>query len=345
MPESLLESIERLFRYQRAPERATRQFRGWKHNADILPRLQVQLELLLDAYGKFEPVVYDTQGIRDDGSDLVLRYRPHGNDGEADLICFQVKSFDDLAKKHYMQELKAQRDDSFRKVLGLQFYFLVLCTDGKAHKERVRSIMAEFRSADRSRVVEPALAYTFFNLTRVRVEALVTRVMETKDFVFRLALDSLELASRSARALTVFMIVRSTFANTRIFNVDQLLGESALRTIYRELRDAQLVLLEDTGVVNEDLNKQDWAEPEGDQDDEFEDEEALLKDFEMQLDEDLTLLETDIVEFSAGSQTVILRLDHLHALNAIATDALARYDYNNEEQLLTYMFTLMGVRD
>ena len=310
MADSLLESIERLFRYQRAPERATRLFLGWKHNADILPRLQVQLEFLLDAYGKFEPVVYDTQGIRDDGADVVLRYRPQGNDKESELICFQAKSFDDLAKKQYMQELKAQRDDSFRKVIGMQFYFLVLCTDAKAHKDRVRSIMAEFRSADRTRVVEPAFAYTFFNLSKMRVEALVTRAMETEDYVFQLALDSLDLPSRSARALAVFMIVRSTFTNTRTFNVDQLLGESALRIIYRELREAQLALLEDSGVVDESLNESNLDQPadEEKEEDEFEDEEALLKDFEMQLDEDLSLLETDIVEFGAGSQTVILRL-------------------------------------
>ena len=74
MLETLQDSITQLLRYQRAPEKATRTFRSWKHNADILPKVQAQLETLLEAYNRFEPVVYDTQGPRDDGSDIVLRY-------------------------------------------------------------------------------------------------------------------------------------------------------------------------------------------------------------------------------------------------------------------------------
>ena len=61
----------------------------------------------------------------------MLRYRSENSDRAPELICFQAKSFDDLAKKSYMQELKAQRDDSFRKVLGIHYYFLLLCTDSK----------------------------------------------------------------------------------------------------------------------------------------------------------------------------------------------------------------------
>jgi hypothetical protein len=40
MRETLQDSITRLLRYQRAPETATRLLRTWKHNADILPKLQ-----------------------------------------------------------------------------------------------------------------------------------------------------------------------------------------------------------------------------------------------------------------------------------------------------------------
>ena len=49
MQETLQKSITRLLRYQRAPEKATGKFRSWKHNADIPPRVQAQLEMLLEA--------------------------------------------------------------------------------------------------------------------------------------------------------------------------------------------------------------------------------------------------------------------------------------------------------
>src|SRR5690242_10584105 len=112
MPDSLLDNIIFLLRYRRSPEKATELFRHWKHNADILPKLQEQLEILREARGKFQAVVYDIQGIHDEGSDIVIKY--HLDDKPDDLICFQVKSFDDLCKKDYLQGLKAQRDDTFR---------------------------------------------------------------------------------------------------------------------------------------------------------------------------------------------------------------------------------------
>jgi hypothetical protein len=96
MREAIEDSLKRFLCFQRVPRRVTRKFRKLKHNADILPKIQSQLETVLAAYGKFEPLVYDCQGIKDDGSDITIRFDPESKDPE--LICFQVKSFDDLSK-------------------------------------------------------------------------------------------------------------------------------------------------------------------------------------------------------------------------------------------------------
>jgi hypothetical protein len=90
MSKTIEDSIRRLLRYQRAPDTATTILRRWKHNADILPKLQVQLETLLGAHGKFEPVVYDTQGTRDDGSDIILRCRQETGNKAPELISSQI---------------------------------------------------------------------------------------------------------------------------------------------------------------------------------------------------------------------------------------------------------------
>jgi hypothetical protein len=145
----------------------TRLFREWKHDADILPRLQAQLEMLLEVYGKFEPVVYNTQGMHDDGADVVIRFRPENADEDWELIGFQVKSFDDLANPKYMRELKAQRDDAFRKVVGMRDYFLLLCTDGDADGDKVRSDQGrnrEYRFPD-TRDCFGVIAYPLEGLT------------------------------------------------------------------------------------------------------------------------------------------------------------------------------------
>jgi hypothetical protein len=97
MRDTILDNITRLLRFQRAPEKLTSNCRQLKHNRDILPKLQTQIETILEAYGKFEPIVYDCQGIHDDGSDISIRLRPQSQDRKQ--ICFQIKSFEDLEKK------------------------------------------------------------------------------------------------------------------------------------------------------------------------------------------------------------------------------------------------------
>lgn len=339
MGESIQDSVTRLLRYQRAPEKVTKLFRNWKHNTDILPRMQSELEMLLEAYGKFEHVVYDIQGPRDDGSDILLHFRPEDGKGPPELLCFQVKSFNDLAKKDYMKELKAQRDDSFRKILGLRYYFLVLCTDPQLHRDRIRNIMAEFRSADRTEVIEPPFAYTFLHHPRTRIEALVKRTMEADDFVFRRALEWLDHPSPSARALSVFLTVKSVLRGETRFPLDQLLREPSLHRIYDELREKQEALLSESSpsstnpMAAADDEESFWeSDYEGEQ----------VGDFVDQIAVDLETLEGD-TELDSLSDNVLLRTDQMRALTAVIADALARYEYN-EEQLMSYMFDLF-IRD
>jgi hypothetical protein len=83
MREIVNESLTRLLRFQRAHEKITAEFARVFHNADILPLLQRQLETVLNACGKFEPIVYDCQGINDDGSDIVIRFDPKSNNAES----------------------------------------------------------------------------------------------------------------------------------------------------------------------------------------------------------------------------------------------------------------------
>ena len=62
MPDTMLDNIIFLLRYRRSTEKATKLFTNWKHNADILPKMQGRLEVLRDARGKFQAVVYDLPG-------------------------------------------------------------------------------------------------------------------------------------------------------------------------------------------------------------------------------------------------------------------------------------------
>lgn len=349
--ESIQDTITRFIRFQRAPQAVVTAFRKLKHDRDLLPRLQVQLETILDAYGKFQPIVYDTQGIRDNGSDVVLRVS--GNDAQdMELLGFQVKSFDDLEKEGYLQNLKAQALESLNNIKGLRTYFIVLCTDPKVHKRTVRLIESEFKTTNRTEVIEPEFAYTFLFMQKTRIEAIIKRTMEAEDHVFKVALKSLDSENPTGNALAVFLSVYFVTTGSSQITFSELVEDKALRLMYDELREKQAELIASTlreadeeSEGYEDSEELTQDEDETDDEDEHEEEPPVeLEEFRPQLQLDLSLLEDAVLEIDGSSESYHILTDQIRPLCAVALDALVRYEYT-EEQLLAYMFTAMGVRD
>lgn len=342
MPELVKNIVKRFLRYQRAPQEMTQEFRDWSHNKDLLPRLQQQLEMIMDAYGKFHPV-YDTQGIRDDGSDLIVRYQEVTLQNRDDLLSFQVKSYDDLAKPGYMQELKAQHDDTFRKVIGLQQYFLFLCTDETIHKDRLRNIAAEFRSAHQTEIIEPAFAYTFLHHPRARIDAVVKRTLQAEDVVFKKALETIDIFGPSARALAVVIAIHFALEGKDRFDQTVLLTNHTLRSVYEELRRRQEVAVEEFYKSREKRRKRrkTKAWDEEDDDDEVP---IQIANFQEQLGKDLAILENLIIDVPATGETLTIRSEAVMPLTAVIVDAVVRYRYD-AKSILPYMFSLTGVLD
>ena len=110
-------TVDYFLRLQRTLVVETREFRDLRHNDDLCPRAQLQLENVLNATGRFEPIVYDTQGFHDQGADIVIRVRDQRRlDQEPpELIGFQLKSFGDFRGRDLLKNLKAQRDDALER--------------------------------------------------------------------------------------------------------------------------------------------------------------------------------------------------------------------------------------
>jgi hypothetical protein len=308
--------------------------------------LQQQLEAILDAYGKFEPVVYDTQGMQDEGSDIVLRSNEESGNA-VELLGFQVKSFDDLETDGYMKILKSQHFDSHSKIKGLTKYFVMLYTDTAFHKKKIRGIEAEFKTTSKTEVVEPEFAYTFLFMSKPRIEAIVKRTLEADDYVFQQALKSLDFDTPSAKALAVFLSVQFAISGNSHIKFAELSEQKTLRTIYGELRKKQAELiasaLDETDVEGE--QGEDYGPDEDEDEDDIDDEDLVeLEDFESQLASDIALLESDILEREASSESYQIVTGQLRPLAAVAFDALVRYDYD-EDQLFAYMISAMGVHD
>ena len=203
--------------------------------------------------------------------------------------------FDDLSKKDYLQGLKAQRDDTFRSGRQPQHYFIVLCTDGVAHKNKIREIMAAFKDAERTEVIEPAYAFTFLHHPKARIEAYVKRSVETEDIVLRLALESIEIPSPSARALVIYMTIKSVLTGRQSFKVEDLLSDPTLRASYNELREQHSAF---TGAASGESREGDYAEEEQPEMSGAWSRDypvQLVADFEAQIADDLSLVETDLL--------------------------------------------------
>jgi hypothetical protein len=355
MTDPILDTLLFLVRYRRAPADATAVFKRMKHNSDILPNLQTQLEFMLNAHGRFREVVYDTQGIHDDGVDAVVRIPLTESGGTPRLIGFQVKSYDDMNKPGYLKDLKAQHSDATRKVQGLDSYLIMLCTDMKRHRDRVRSVTSEFKSTANVEIIEPQFAYTFLQHPQTRIDAIVKRMVESSDFVFREALREVAaFENPSARALVVYLTVQSALHGQFEFYQDKLLTNLILERIYSELRERQAEQLQEYNekktLAAEDLveSDEDAEGVDGDFDeDEFEDEEeepAQMLDFQDQLAADLDLIEAGVVSRDSSSGAFHLHADQVRAVSAVISDAIARFQYTRPE-LINYAFDVMGIRD
>jgi hypothetical protein len=340
-------TVDSFLRLQRILPIETRDFRSKKHNEELCPQLQHQLEAVLNATGQFEPVVYDTQCFRDDGIDVAIRIKKRGC-SERELVGFQIKSYDDFRGKGLFRTLKAQRDDALRKAEGLIAYYILLCTDELEDKETIRNIESEFKSADKTIVIEPTYCLGFLRLNARRIEGLVTRLQNANDYVFRRALDMVTLDSPTAGILTLYLAARECESAGRL-TVSSLRSQGCLAELYEAALESrrsasdrlqQTIQEEDENELRERIrlkkgpSQQALARMS----------EAFFDDFESALSYDLQLMESRFINTDPLSDAMTVCRDELLPVVAVLTDAHVRYGLAGDE-LFRYGVELFGVAE
>jgi hypothetical protein len=318
--------IERLTRFERSPIAYTKRFRQLKHNTDLCPRLQEQVESMMRSFGKYRTITYDTQGIWDQGADVVLDFREE--ESEQREICFQIKSYDDLEQDRWLNNLKAQRDDAFRGVRQLHHFYIVLCTDQAAHRNKVRQVSAAFRGAERTFVIEPAYAWTLLTLQEFRIDAHVKRSLDSEDVVLRDAIDAVDVPAATAKALAVYACAHALFADDRGVTVEELTSAGRLRSMYEDVLAA--------------LRTQLSSQPEHFEDQDEDVRRLLSMSADECLAEDINLIAGEL--FVLDPKTGTLRPDYgqLMPVIALLADAMARYHFDIETAV-PYISDLIGV--
>jgi hypothetical protein len=343
------QTVDHFLRLHRSLAIETREFETLRHNNDLCPRFQTQIETILRAVGKFEPVVYDCQGIFDDGSDLIIVVRDKGEDNDTPVrIGFQIKSYEDFEGRDLFRTLKAQRDDSFRKVRNLCAYYIVLCTDEQRDKNKIRDIEGEFKDADKTLVIEPTYGLTFIKLAARRIQGLVSRMHQTDDLVFQKALDALQFDTPTGAIVALYLAAKAC-EGAREFSSSDLRRDYELRRFYVDLLDERakaakrLRRVQKTPNVN--LTKQSDLKRHRPTAAEIERlSESFFESFDEALGYDLEVLDGQLIDIDNANDRVIVRRHAMLPLIALLTDAMVRYELSGSP-LFEYAAEALGVLD
>ena len=338
------EILTDLLQARRAEPAETERFKRWKHD-DICERFRQQVDAVFSAFGKYNRVVYDIQGLKDEGTDVLLSERV---DTKKEFTCFQIKAEWDLSQADHLKILKAQHFDSER-LYGdaLKDYYIVLCwsiaakdkaqkrlTLDKSRKEKVKNVIRQFELVPKTRIIEPEFAIAFLSLNSIQIDVLIRSRFGNEDIVFKEAINLVGRLSPTETTVLIFLIWLELYSDKSTVTADEVLHSDFIQRTFPGLPDKTQDLYFENDTDNEEYVDED-------------EQEYYKYGFERRLDtdsqvvRDLERLEGDFLE-RTGDDKFHVSLQSVQPLVVLMMDGYLRYDYSGEE-LLRYMLTLLGV--
>lgn len=228
---SLLQQVLfELLQHHRAATDQTEHFSALKHNSDLCPSLQVQLERFLRAIERHRSIAYDTQGPNDAGVDVLLRLTI-GNDTQ--IIGFQIKA-DYEAKPGIYEKLKAQHHDALNRYgEQLTAYYIMLCWEMPLRADMVRQVEQSFVGIPNTFIIEPAYASAFlYEFSERKIEALATAYFANTDPVVKEARITVVDLTLTQRLLLLMVVAAYCAGRNESLTVDGLRTDSELLRAY-----------------------------------------------------------------------------------------------------------------
>jgi hypothetical protein len=313
-----------LILHRRAPVDATKPFAEMRHNEHLLPAIRARCDDILDAFGRYHEIVYDIQGLRDQGTDILIRV---GKAPQRELICLQIKSEREVRESGLVDRLilQWQRSADF---FGPQLldYYIVLCSEARENADRIREVHAAFAKKAPT-IVAPEYAWTFLRHSGMAIDALVRAKVGSEDVVVRAALHLAADLTPTEVALLLFMALHALRSAESELSAPLLLESDFLRSVYDTTPDYE----------------RDWFFESPFENDDAESAETEPRDLDIQsrLAEDLDILEGQYVD-QAESDRFSLNLPMIEPVLAILLDGSIRYDYEGDELLMYGLELLAG---
>lgn len=320
--------LDELLRYRLSPAAATKGFKRRRHNLDLCPAVERQLNTCLDCTLKYHRVAYDVQGPRDRGSDIVLR---HGEDDEHKFVVMQLKSYDDVKEKDYLTKLKAQSfevQSDYREQLDQ--YFILLCTDALEHSNQLRNIKSDFKAASRTTVVDPTYVWTFLQLSALSIEAVVESILKQEDAVYSLARTLVGDDPPLETAILLCLLALALELGSFDVHLDQLHSVPFLGFALDRILD-----IDYETYLYEDYFDEEWDEPQ-------EPPQDRRRDADTRIAEALDAMDTSAVTVDPTSDLVSVDFDSCAPLIALMLDAKVRFGYEGS-RLARYVFEALRI--
>jgi hypothetical protein len=305
----LVRLVDELLRYRRTAPSETKALARLKHNADLCPRFQQKLENILGSFEKYRKIVYDIQGLHDEGTDILLREVVAENPW---FICLQIKSEDDVHAHDILKSLKAQFFDSSQRYGdALVEYYVLLCCDAKKNKDIIRAIAKQFDKQKNVTLIEPEYTLSFLDLEERTIDAIIRAKIGHEDVVYQKALNIVVRFSPTERAIVFYFVWQLVYRNAQEISFAELKSADFLRRIYESTK--------------KQYPRRPNAEPVID--------ENLARDLEY-------LCDHMISQTSDGRYS--LEFKGVTPLVAIMVDGQTRYGYEDNE-LLMYMMDVFNI--
>lgn len=315
--------LDELLRYRLSPAAATEGFKLLRHNDDLCPAVERQVNTYLDCALKYHRVAYDVQGPRDRGSDVVLR---HGEDEETRFVVMQVKSFHDLKERDYLSRLKAQAFEVHTEYGDqLDHYFILLCTDALEQASQLRNIRKDFATAYRTTVVDPTYVWTFLRLSALSIDAVVEAILKQQDAVYGQARSLVVDSAPLETAILLSLLAHALGSGSYDVRLEHL----------RSVRFLDFALDRISDIDYEDYFYDDPDEPQEPQKDRG-------RDADTRIAEALDAMDTDTIVVDPISDVITVNYISCEPLIALMLDAKVRFGYEGS-QLARYLFEALRI--
>ncbi len=189
----------------------TSEFKNLKHNNDLVPKFKDNFKKLAKLINPYYNDCYDIQGVTDDGVDVLLKYLSE-TESETHRIGFQIKSYDDITKKNWLQNLKAQMFEA-QGIWKTDDLYIVFCTDAIEHKDELRIAIAEIQKSSDVHIVEPEKALTFFKFNSIDIFTIIYNFYHANDSLLKKARNSLGHLNSDEKEFLINLIVRQFINN------------------------------------------------------------------------------------------------------------------------------------